>query len=74
MGKGLITWKTEVSGKTEEEVLASVAASQPLGRYASEDDVVNAILYFISDEGSFLTGVALDVDGGEHLGYIPGVT
>ena len=74
MGKGLITWKTEVSGKSEEEVLASVAASQPLGRYASEDDVVNAILYFISDEGSFLTGVALDVDGGEHLGYIPGVT
>jgi len=74
MGKGLVTWKSEVTGRTEEEVLASVAASQPLGRYASEDDVVNAILYFISDEGSFLTGVALDVDGGEHLGYIPGVT
>lgn len=74
MGQGLTAWKVEVTGKTEEEVLASIAASQPLGRYATEDDVVSAILFFLSDEASFLTGVSLDVDGGEHLGYIPGAS
>ena len=30
---------------------------------------VAAALFFISDEGSFLTGSALDVDGGAHLGF-----
>jgi meso-butanediol dehydrogenase / (S,S)-butanediol dehydrogenase / diacetyl reductase len=74
MGQGLTAWKVEVTGKSEEEVLASIAASQPLGRYAREDDVVAAILFFLSDEASFLTGVSLDVDGGEHLGYIPGAS
>jgi meso-butanediol dehydrogenase/(S,S)-butanediol dehydrogenase/diacetyl reductase len=72
MGQGLTAWKVEVTGKSEEEVLASIAASQPLGRYATEEDIVAAILFFISDEASFLTGVSLDVDGGEHLGHIPG--
>lgn len=72
MGKGLTAWKAETSGKTEEEVLASIAATFPLGRYVYEEDVVAAILYFISEEASFITGVALDVDGGEHLGFIPG--
>ncbi len=74
MGQGLTAWKVDVTGKSEEEVLASIAASQPLGRYATEDDVVAAILFFLSDEASFLTGVSLDVDGGEHLGYIPGAS
>jgi NAD(P)-dependent dehydrogenase (short-subunit alcohol dehydrogenase family) len=74
MGQGLTAWKVEVTGKTEDEVLASIAASQPLGRYATEDDVVSAILFFLSDEASFLTGVSLDVDGGEHLGHIPGAS
>jgi meso-butanediol dehydrogenase / (S,S)-butanediol dehydrogenase / diacetyl reductase len=74
MGQGLTAWKVEMTGKTEEEVLASIAASQPLGRYATEDDVVSAILFFLSDGASFLTGVSLDVDGGEHLGYIPGAS
>jgi meso-butanediol dehydrogenase/(S,S)-butanediol dehydrogenase/diacetyl reductase len=72
MGQGLLAWKVDVTGKSEEEVLAAIAAVHPLGRYATEDDVVSAVLYFLSEEGSFLTGVSLDVDGGEHLGFIPG--
>lgn len=74
MGQGLLAWKADLTGKTEEEVLASIAAAHPLGRCATEDDVASAVLYFVSDEGSFLTGVSIDVDGGEHLGYIPGAS
>ena len=74
MGRGLTAWKAKTTGKSEEEVLATIAASYPVGRYGSEDDVVSAVLYFISDEASFLTGLALDVDGGEHLGFIPGAS
>ena len=31
---------------------------------ATVADVVNAVMFFLSDESAFLTGVALDVDGG----------
>jgi meso-butanediol dehydrogenase/(S,S)-butanediol dehydrogenase/diacetyl reductase len=73
MGQALLRLKAEVTGRSEEQVLASIARSFPLGRYVHEDDVVNAILYFVSDEASFVTGVSLDIDGGEHLGYTPGL-
>ena len=36
----------------------------PLGRLATEKDVANAALYLASEEGAFLNGVALPVDGG----------
>jgi NAD(P)-dependent dehydrogenase (short-subunit alcohol dehydrogenase family) len=36
----------------------------PLGRLASLADVANAALYLVSDEASFVNGVAFPVDGG----------
>ena len=36
----------------------------PLGRIADARDVANAALFLASDEASFITGVALPVDGG----------
>jgi NAD(P)-dependent dehydrogenase (short-subunit alcohol dehydrogenase family) len=36
----------------------------PLGRFGRPEDVAAAILYLASDEASFVTGVALPVDGG----------
>ena len=36
----------------------------PLGRMASLQDIAEAALYLASDEGSFINGVALPVDGG----------
>jgi meso-butanediol dehydrogenase/(S,S)-butanediol dehydrogenase/diacetyl reductase len=73
MGQMLLKLKAEVTGRTEQEVLESIASSFPLGRYVEEADVVSAILYFVSEDAGFLTGVSLDIDGGEHLGYTPGL-
>lgn len=73
MGEQLLRLKAQMTGRAEEEVLATVARSFPLGRFVHEEDVVNAILYFISEEAGFVTGVSLDIDGGEHLGYTPGL-
>lgn len=36
----------------------------PLGRLATVEDVANAVLYLASEEGSFINGAALTVDGG----------
>ncbi|MCC6223286.1 MAG: SDR family oxidoreductase [Thermoleophilia bacterium] len=74
MGQGLTTRKAEVTGTSEAAVLAGIAAAPPLGRHATEADVVAAVLFFLSDGASFLTGVSLDIDGGGHLGRLPGAS
>ncbi|CAI8054184.1 L-xylulose reductase [Geodia barretti] len=46
-------------------VKSSNAMTQiPLGRFAEEADVVNAIVFLLSDQSSMLSGVTLPVDGG----------
>lgn len=42
--------------------------SIPLGRPASAEDVVPAILYLCSDASRYLTGTAISVDGGNSIG------
>ncbi|MBI1384156.1 MAG: glucose 1-dehydrogenase [Rhizobiales bacterium] len=39
-------------------------ATIPMGRMSRPDDIAGAALYLASDEASFVTGVALEVDGG----------
>jgi 3-oxoacyl-[acyl-carrier protein] reductase len=49
------------------ELRAKFLASIPLGRFATPRDVADAALYLASDEGAFITGVALEVDGGRCI-------
>ena len=42
-------------------------SSVPLGRLSTPRDIADAVLYLASDEASFLTGVALEVDGGRCI-------
>ncbi|KAI9713931.1 MAG: hypothetical protein M1820_000661 [Bogoriella megaspora] len=39
----------------------------PMGRLCEPTDVANACLFLASDEGQFITGVNLDVDGGRAI-------
>ena len=43
---------------------ARFVGSVPLGRLSTPEDIANAALYLASDEANFITGVALEVDGG----------
>ena len=46
---------------------ARFVASIPLGRLSRPEDVANAALYLASAEAAFITGVALEVDGGRCI-------
>jgi len=54
---------TFMGGDTPEK-RAQFVATIPLGRMSTPADVAGAALYLASDEAQFITGVALEIDGG----------
>jgi NAD(P)-dependent dehydrogenase (short-subunit alcohol dehydrogenase family) len=51
-----------------QEVLESVDGFHPLGRRGQPDDVVEAILFYASDDAAWITGTTLPIDGGVLAG------
>ena len=58
--------KTEMTEELmeDEKLMSEWSKDYPIGRFGVPEDVANACLYLASDESSFVTGVALPVDGG----------
>jgi NAD(P)-dependent dehydrogenase (short-subunit alcohol dehydrogenase family) len=50
-----------------EAYLAQIASEIPMQRIAQVEDVVGAAVFLASDESSYITGVALPVDGGRTV-------
>jgi NAD(P)-dependent dehydrogenase (short-subunit alcohol dehydrogenase family) len=48
---------------------AALAASAPLNRIASPEEIATSILYLASDAARFMTGAALQIDGGTTAGH-----
>lgn len=46
------------------ETLESLGEALPLGRVADANEIANAVIFLASDAASFITGVAMPVDGG----------
>jgi len=57
---------TEMGRKAwgEPSVAAPVLNRIPMGKFADEEDVVNGILYLLSDKAGMINGIALPIDGG----------
>ncbi len=51
-------------GEDTPELRAKFIATIPIGRLSTPQDMANAALWLASDEAAFITGVALEVDGG----------
>ncbi|MEP6704930.1 MAG: SDR family oxidoreductase [Acidobacteriota bacterium] len=45
-----------------------MAASQAIGRMAAPEEIAACVLYLASDEAAFITGTALEIDGGFSVG------
>ena len=48
----------------EREMFARLAATQPIGRMGSPEEIAGLCVYLCSDEASFITGSCYDIDGG----------
>ena len=55
-----------IAGSKEEQdqFKAGMAASVPLGRMGQPDEIAKAVVFLGSDDGSFVNGIELFVDGG----------
>ncbi|XP_046468749.1 L-xylulose reductase-like isoform X1 [Neodiprion pinetum] len=51
-------------GWNDPEKAASMTSKIPLGRFAEVDEVVDAVVYLLSNRSSMINGVTLPIDGG----------
>lgn len=49
------------------EVLARFAASFPVARLGTAEEVADLVAYLVSDSAGYITGAAIDINGGDFL-------
>ncbi len=54
----------ENKGRTLDEYLAEMAVRVPMGRIGTAEEFANMVLFLASDAGTYVTGTAINVDGG----------
>ena len=60
---GLVDTPLIATGRSP-EVMAARIAAHPVGRIAQPSEIADAVVWLCSDKSSFVTGVAVAVDGG----------
>jgi NAD(P)-dependent dehydrogenase (short-subunit alcohol dehydrogenase family) len=60
-------FETFVGVPPTEDNIKKFLSNVPLGRLTDPNDVANYCLFLASDEGRFITGTCLEVDGGRGI-------
>ena len=60
--------QTPMVDKIPENVLAGIAEKPPLRRLGQPEDIAAAYAFLASDDGAYITGATLNVDGGLVMG------
>ena len=57
-------WEANPNGQSLEERYAEMGKNVPLGRVGESEEAANLITFLASERASFITGVAINMDGG----------
>jgi acetoacetyl-CoA reductase len=58
---------TDMVRAVPERVLEKIIARIPVGRLGHAEDIARAVLFLVADDGDFITGSTLSVNGGQHM-------
>ena len=58
---------TEMVRAVPPDVLTKIVARIPMGRLGTADDIARGVVFLTSDEGDFITGSTLSINGGQHM-------
>lgn len=48
-------------------VLEKIVAKIPVGRLGRAEDIARGVKFLVADEGEFITGATLSINGGQHM-------
>ncbi len=58
---------TDMTKSLPDNVVSTMQAQIPLGRFGAPQDIANAVLFLASDMGGYVTGTTLHVNGGMYM-------
>ena len=58
---------TEMVAAVPQDVLAKIVARVPVGRLGHADEIARGVAFLCADEGAFITGSTLSINGGQHM-------
>ena len=58
---------TDMVRNVPSDVLEKIIATIPVGRLGTAHDIARSVLFLVSDEGGFITGSTLSINGGQHM-------
>ncbi len=58
---------TDMVAAVPEPVLEKIVAKIPVGRLGQAQEIARGVAFLCSDDGAFITGSTLSIDGGQHM-------
>jgi len=58
---------TDMVRAVPQNVLDKIVARIPVGRLGHASEIARGVLFLVSDEGGFITGSTLSINGGQHM-------
>ncbi len=58
---------TDMVRAVPQPVLDKIVAKIPVGRLGKAEEIARGVLFLVSDEGGFITGSTLSINGGQHM-------
>jgi acetoacetyl-CoA reductase len=58
---------TDMVRAVPQPVLEKIVAKIPVGRLGEASEIARGVLFLVADEGGFITGSTLSINGGQHM-------